>query len=252
MLFDSHAHYDDRQFDPDREALLASMSGHGVSNILCCAASVKSAERCVAIAEQYDFIYASAGVHPHDAKDFDPADGAVLRRLLAHPKCVAVGEIGLDYNKNHSPRDIQKAVFSYHLALAKALDKPIIVHDRDAHADVLQMLSESGNRGVIHCYSGSVEMARDLVELGYYISFTGVITFPNARRSHDVIRTVPRDRLMIETDAPYLAPVPHRGKRNDSRYVRHTCETMAEVLGLSFEETAKLTGDNAKRCFRIE
>ncbi|NLT58754.1 MAG: TatD family hydrolase [Clostridiales bacterium] len=251
MLFDSHAHYDDPRFDRDRHALLASMPEQGVSNILCCAANLNSAEACIALAERYDFIYASAGVHPHDAKDFDPAEGERFRRLLSHPKCVALGEIGLDYNRNLSPKELQKAVFAYQLALARECKKPVIVHDRDAHADTLDMLRASGCVGVLHCYSGSVEMARELVEMGFYISFAGVITFDNARRSHEVIRALPTDRLMIETDAPYLAPVPHRGQRNDSRYVRHTCEKMAEVLGLPVEQTARLTSDNAKRCFGI-
>ncbi|HIU72454.1 MAG TPA: TatD family hydrolase [Candidatus Galloscillospira excrementipullorum] len=252
MLFDSHAHYDDARFDPDRDALLSSMPQRGVSRILCVAADLDSADKCLALAERYPFVYAAAGVHPHEAKSFAPDQSDRLRAQLAHPKCVALGEIGLDYALDLSPRDLQRAVFSYQLRLAKVLDKPVIIHDREAHADTLALLKDAGCRGVVHCYSGSVEMARELVGMGFYLSFTGVITFANARKSHEVLRAVPRDRLMIETDAPYLTPVPHRGKRNDSSYVRYTCETMAQVLGLSFEQTAHLTYENACRCFSID
>jgi len=252
VLFDSHAHYDDPQFDSDRHSLLEAMRDANVSNILCCASSLSSAKACIALSEQYDFVYASAGVHPHVAKDFSPDDGVQFRSLLAHPKCIAVGEMGLDYNRNFSPREIQQKVFSYQLSLATVMDMPIIVHDRDAHADTLSMLKNARCRGVVHCYSGSAEMAVQLVDLGYYISFPGVITFPNARRSHDVIRAIPIERLLIETDAPYLSPVPHRGKRNDSRYLKHTCAALADILGMSYAEAAALTSDNARRCFGLE
>jgi len=252
MLFDSHAHYDDPRFDQDRETLLASMQANGVSRILCAATDVNSADVCIGYAEKYPFIWASAGIHPHEAKSFDPADLPRLQQQLAHPRCVAVGECGLDYALNRSPKETQLAAFRVQLALAKTLDLPVIVHDREAHQDTLNLLREAGCRGVIHCYSGSAEMAKELVDLGYYISFTGVITFKNARKSLEVVKSVPRERLMIETDAPYLTPEPHRGKRNDSTYVRHTCQAMADVLGLSFEETAALTYENACRCFGIE
>ena len=251
MLFDSHAHYDDRRYSDDRDTLLSSMPGEGVGTILCCATDLKSAVRCIALAEQYEFIYASAGIHPHLASRFDPADADRFKELLAHPKCIAVGEMGLDYHRDLSPRTTQRAAFSYQLALAKALDMPVIVHDRDAHADTLSILREYGCRGVMHCFSGSAEMAEQLIALGFYISFPGVITYPNARRSHEAIRAIPREFIMIETDAPYLPPVPHRGQRNDSRYLRYTCQTLADILDISYEEAAKLTADNARRCFGI-
>ena len=168
-IFDSHAHYDDARFDPDRDALLSSMPQRGVSRILCVAADLDSADKCLALAERYPFVYAAAGVHPHEAKSFAPDQSDRLRAQLAHPKCVALGEIGLDYALDLSPRDLQRAVFSYQLRLAKVLDKPVIIHDREAHADTLALLKDAGCRGVVHCYSGSVEMARELVGMGFLI-----------------------------------------------------------------------------------
>jgi TatD DNase family protein len=252
MLFDTHAHYDDEQFNDDRDALLAAMPENGVSLIVNAGSSLASSIKGLALADAYPFVYAAVGVHPHDAQDMDDGTVLELEKLLKHPKAVAVGEIGLDYHYDFSPRDIQKKRFREQLALAKQLKKPVIIHERESTADTLEILREHPEvRGVFHCYSGSWETAKILLDKGWYLSFTGVITYKNARKTHEVLTQMPRDRIMIETDCPYLAPVPMRGRRNSSLYLRHTAEKLAELLGISFGEAAALTMENGKRFFGV-
>lgn len=252
MLFDTHAHYDDEQFDSDREALLSAMPKNGIALIVNASSNLKSAEAGLELAGLYPFVSAAVGVHPHDAKTMDESTIDRLDALLKHPKAVAVGEIGLDYHYDHSPRDIQKRRFRQQLELAGSVHKPVIIHDREATRDVLDILGDYPEvKGVFHCYSGSWETAKLLLDRGWYLSFTGVITYKNARRSHEVIEKMPRDRIMIETDCPYLAPEPMRGRRNSSLHLRYVAEKLAEILGISFDEAAALTTDNGKRFFGI-
>ena len=218
MLFDTHAHYDDDWFDEDRDALLAGMPEKGVGLIVNPGCTLASSRAALALAEQFPHVYAAVGIHPENCHDFVPQHIDVLRDLAGHPKVVAIGEIGLDYYWPENPsRELQQQVLRAQLTLAQELALPVINHDREAHADSLSIVREfPGLRGVFHCYSGSVEDARTLVKMGWMLSFNGAATFKNARKAPEVIAGVPLERLMIETDAPYLAPVPHRGKRNAS------------------------------------
>ena len=253
MLFDTHAHYDDPQFDPDRDQVLAGLPGRGVGLVVNPGCDLPSSRKALALAEQYPHVWAAVGYHPENCGPYVPEDLTELRRLAEHPQAVAIGEIGLDYYwEENPPKELQRQVFRDQLALAEELDLPVIVHDREAHGDSLAMVKAFPRvRGVFHCFSGSAEMARQLVDLGWMISFTGVLTYKNARKAVEAARAVPLDRLMIETDSPYMAPVPHRGKRNDSGYVVHICEKLAEIKGLSPEECAALTWENGKRFFQI-
>lgn len=252
MLFDTHAHYDDEQFDQDRDTLLAQMPENGVSLIVNAGSSLESSKKSLALAETYPFIYAAAGVHPHDAKDMDDGTLSELEQLLRHPKAVALGEIGLDYHYDHSPRDVQKKRFREQLALSISAGKPVVIHEREATADTLEILREyPAARGVFHCFSGSWETAKLLLDKGWYLSFAGVITYKNARKSHEVITQMPKDRILIETDCPYLAPVPLRGRRNSSLNLRHTADKLAELLGIPFREAAAMTMENGKRFFGL-
>ena len=252
-LFDTHAHYDSNQFNADREELLSSMPEQGVALIVNPGCDLESSRRAVELAHKYPFLYAAVGWHPEDCAPYTRDSLDELRRLAADPKVVAIGEIGLDYYWKENPsREVQQEVFRDQMALAEELDLPVIVHDREAHGDSLAIVKEfPGVRGVFHCYSGSVEMARELVSRGWMISFTGVLTYPNARKAVEVARAIPMEALMIETDAPYMAPVPHRGKRNHSGLVHQTCQRLAELKGLTLEETARITFENGKRFFRI-
>jgi TatD DNase family protein len=205
--------------------------------------------------EKYDFIYGSVGLHPHDAKDGDDRTLTELKRMAQHPKIVALGEMGLDYYWNHSPHEVQKEVFRKQIALAKELKLPIIIHDRDAHQDILNIVKEEGAKevgGIFHCYSGSWPMAREVMKLGFYISLAGPVTFHNAQKPKEVAKEVPLDYLLIETDCPYLAPVPYRGKRNEPLYVAKVAEMIAEVKGIPVEKVAEATKENGKRVFRIK
>lgn len=253
MLFDTHAHYDSRQFDADRDEVLASLPDRGVALVVNPGCDLLSSQKAVELAERWPFLYAAVGVHPEDCGAWQDGDVDALRSMAAHPKVVAVGEIGLDYYwKDNPPREFQQMVFRAQLALAAELDLPVIVHDREAHGDCLAIVKEFPHvRGVFHCYSGSVEMARELVKLGWMISFTGVLTYQNARKAVEAAQAIPLDRLMIETDSPYMAPVPCRGKRNDSGYVAYTCRHLAEIKGVSPEEMARITMENGRRFYRI-
>ena len=252
MLFDTHAHYDDERFDGDREALLAGMPEKNVGLIVNPGCDISSSRTAVALAESFDFVYAAVGIHPENCGDFEPGMIDRLRQMAKNPKVVAIGEIGLDYYWKEVPRDLQKEVFRAQLQLAKVLDLPVIVHDREAHADCLAIVREfPGVRGVFHCYSGSAEDAKTLVKLGWHLSFTGTITFKNARKAPEVIAAVPLERIMVETDAPYMAPTPFRGKRCDSRYVYRMAETIAEIKGLTPAEVEQATTENGKALFAI-
>jgi len=253
MYFDTHAHYDNPRFDPDRRPLLESLPKHGISLVLNPGYDLQSSRAAVGLAEDYPFIYASVGFHPHDSSAMQEGDLERLRTLTERPKVVAVGEIGLDYHYDHSPRDIQRARFREQMELAKHVGLPVIIHQREAVADTLAILRDyRGMRGVVHCFSGSVEVAREMLDLGWYLSFTGVITYRNARRSHEVLRFMPRERLMLETDAPYMAPEPNRGRRCSSLDLPDIAEAVAELWEIPVEEVAALTTANGKRLFRIE
>ncbi|MBE7004260.1 MAG: TatD family deoxyribonuclease [Ruminococcaceae bacterium] len=253
MIFDTHAHYDDEQFDADRGELLASMPENGVGLILDPGCDYESSRRAVELAERFPHVYAAVGWHPENCAPFVPEDLDALRALAKHPKVVAIGEIGLDYYwAENPPREFQQEVFRLQLALAEELDLPVIVHDRDAHADSLAIVREFPNvRGVFHCFSGSVETARELWKLGWYVGFDGPLTYKNAKKAAEVAAEAPADRILLETDSPYLAPVPLRGKRNDSRNLTHVAEKLAELRGTTAAEIAALTEANGRRLFRI-
>ena len=254
MYFDTHAHYYDRAFDADRDDVLAALPAAGVDLALCPGCDLESSRQSVVLAEQYPHLYAAVGFHPENLEGARLSDLAEIEAMAAHPRVKAVGEIGLDYywEKDPDRRRIQRDFFSAQLSLAEQLDLPAIVHDREAHRDSLDMVRAHPNaRGVFHCYSGGVEDAKTLVIMGWMVSFTGVITFKNARRALEVIQWLPMDRIMIETDAPYMAPEPYRGRRNDSRYVFRMAEAIAQVKGLTAEEVGHITTENGKRFFNI-
>ena len=251
MYFDSHAHLDDPRFDADRDEIFAALAEQGpVMNVGC---DLASSERSVALAQKYSFVYASVGSHPDDA---DHVDGKLLdayRRLCAEKKVRAIGEIGLDYHYEDVPRAQQIIAFEQQLELAEALKLPVIVHDRDAHGDAMDIVMRHPDvRGVFHCFSGSKEMALWLVGRGWYIGFTGVLTFRNARRAVEAAQALPLDRILIETDCPYMAPEPYRGRRNDSRFVPLVAAKLAELRGLTQQEAGEITAENAKRLYGIE
>lgn len=252
MLFDTHAHYDDEKFDPDRRELLASMPANGVGLIVDPASDIASARRAREIAREFDLVYFAAGVHPHEAAEAEDTYLEDIRVLRRDPKCVAVGEIGLDYHYDFSPRPVQRRVFGEQLELAKELSLPVIIHEREAAQDNLDILkAHPGVRGVVHCFSGSWETAKVLLDMGFYLGFTGVITFKNARKPLEVVQKMPLDRLVIETDSPYMAPVPHRGERNSSLFVHLVAERAAELRGMSVQEIEQITWENGRRLYGI-
>ena len=251
-IFDSHAHYNDEAFAEDRDALLASLPAQGVVGVINCATDLPTCEETLALAAQYPFLYAACGVHPHEAAA-QPADWlARIRDYCKRPKCVAVGEIGLDYHYDFSPRDVQQAFFAAQLELANALELPVIVHDRESHEDTLRLLRQYRPQGVVHCFSGSAEMAKECVALGLYIGLGGATTFKNARKPLEVAAAVPADRLLIETDCPYMTPVPFRGSRNDSSYIPYAAQAIAAARGTTPEAVLTQTRANANRLFRLE
>lgn len=254
MLFDTHAHYYDEAFDADREEVLSALPGAGVGLVLCPGCDLPTSRASVALAEQYPHVYAAVGFHPENLEGAALSDLDEIEALAAHPKVKAIGEIGLDYYwvKDEAGRKKERAFFDAQLSLAEKLDLPAIVHDREAHRDSLDLVKAHPNaRGVFHCYSGGVEDAKTLVILGWMLSFTGVITFKNARRALEVLEWLPMERVMIETDAPYMAPEPCRGRRNDSRSVFRMAETIARVKGLPVEEVTRITTENGRRLFRL-
>ncbi len=252
-LFDTHAHYENGRFDADRDAVLSSLAEKGVSHVANIGSDMETSRQSVALAEKYPFVWAAVGVHPHDAKSFTADNLDELSALLARPRVRALGEIGLDYHYDFSERGDQQRVFAQQMELAHALDVPVIIHTREACADTLDILQQFPTvRGVCHCFSGSVETARELCAMGYMISFTGNITFKNARRAHEVIAWLPEDRIMLETDCPYMAPEPFRGRRCDSGYLYRVCEVAAEIRGVTPEHLAEVTLQNGKRFYGIE
>lgn len=254
MYFDTHAHYDAAEFDGDRDQVLEALAGSGVELVVDPGCDLPSSRKALALAERFPFVYAAVGIHPENCADYDPdRDLPALRALAAHPKAVAIGEIGLDRHWEDAPPEIlQKQAFRDQLALAEELGKPVIVHDRDAHGDCMELVRAfPGVRGVFHCFAGSAEMARELTERGWSVSFTGVLTYKNARRAAEAAAAVPPERILLETDSPYMAPVPRRGERNDSRNLRYICRRLAEILGMSEEACARVTMENGKRLFGI-
>ena len=268
-FIDTHCHLEMKAFDPDREAVLQRAREHGIEAIITIASNVESNEKARALASQYDFVFASAGIHPHDAKDFTDTVYHMIKSITgarretqgASPgdgtssyagKVVAVGEIGLDYHYDHSPRDIQQEIFFRQLSLALETDFPVIIHSRDAQEDTLDLIRKSGVRkGVFHCFSGGHEMAEEAVHMGFHISIAGPVTFRNAENLRKVVQAIPDEHLLIETDAPYLAPVPYRGKRNEPAYLVHTARVIAELRGITTEDLARITTLNARRLFRL-
>ena len=252
MYFDSHAHYDDESFDEDRYELIEAIREKGVDFIVNAAADLTSCETGIALAEKYPFIYCSIGVHPHDVKSLKEEDLEKLRKWATHKKVVAIGEIGLDYYYDSSPREAQREWFKKQLMLAKELNLPVIIHSRDACQETFDLIMESGvKEGVIHCFSGSHELAKEYVKKGFYIGIGGALTFKNAKKTVKVVETIGIENILIETDAPYLTPVPHRGKRNDSSYLQYVVEKIAEIKEMTPDEVASITCQNAKTLFRI-
>ena len=253
MLFDTHAHMDDRAFDTDREELLSALPGQGLALVMNPGCSLESSRNAVRLAKEYDYIYAAVGSHPDAADEVDEAVLEEYRELCKrNPKVKAIGELGLDYHYEDIPRDIQLKAFRAQMELARELGLPVIVHERDAHEDGMVVVRDFPEvTGVFHCYSGSAEMARQLVDRGWYIGFTGVLTFKNARKAIDVASSIPLERIVLETDCPYMAPEPFRGRRNDPGKLYRMAEKLAEIRGFSVEEVQAITVENGKRLYRI-
>jgi TatD DNase family protein len=256
-LIDTHAHLDFPRFRNDREQAIERATVAGVKAIINVGASLASSQAAVALAEVYPQIYAAVGVHPHDAKIVTGEVLEELGALASHPKVVAIGEIGLDFYRDLSPRDKQRQAFKQQLALASKAGKPVIIHDREAHKEVMAVLRrwvEGGHEsvGVLHCFSGDLAMAHEAIELGFYISIAGPVTFKNARRLRELVRQLPLEKLLIETDCPYLTPHPHRGKRNEPAYVKLVAQEVARTKGLSLAEVARITLDNARALFALK
>lgn len=255
-IFDSHAHYDDPRFDEDRDALLGSMAEHGVRAIMNVGNTTHANLAGIELAKRYPFIYCSIGIHPDQAAEIAAQNSReyldVIARQLSYEKAMALGEIGLDYYYDDaSPRDVQRKIFEEQLALAKDLDVPVIIHNRDAHQDTLELLNKYRPKGIVHCFSGSAEVAKEVLRLGMYIGFTGVITFKNARRAVEAAAEVPLDRLLIETDCPYMAPEPFRGKRCDSTMLTQMVQKLAEIKGVEPQQLADQTFANACTVYGI-
>lgn len=254
MIFDTHAHYDDDRFDEDRDSLLSLLHQEGVSYILNAAASPESLDTTMQLAEKYPFIYAALGIHPHDADKISEELLEKIKKLSSDKKVVAIGEIGLDYYYDNSPRDIQRYWFERQIELAKELRLPIIIHDRDAHEDTMNILKKADAKqvgGIFHCFTGSAQMALAAIKMNLFIAIGGPITFKNARKTIEVVEAVPLDKLLVETDCPYLSPEPYRGKRNNSGYLVHVIRKIAEIKGISESEVAETTLLNAKKVFGL-
>lgn len=252
-IFDSHGHYDDSAFDGDREELLQSLKENNVVGVVNPGSSVSSSLAAVELSKKYDFIYAAVGIHPEEAQQTTEQDIETLKNAaLSNKKVIAIGEIGLDYHYDECPHDIQIKWFERQVELANELHLPVIIHDRDAHADTMEILKKYRPRGVVHCYTGSAEMAKELINRGFYIGFTGVVTFKNAKKPVEAAAVVPLDRLLIETDCPYMAPEPLRGRRCDSTMLKHTLNRIASIKELEPEAVAEASYQNTKTLFGIK
>ena len=253
MIFDTHAHYDDEQFDADREELLNSMAEQGVGTIVNVSASYPSCEQVTEMVQKYPFMYAAVGVHPDHVGELNEETFVRMKKLFANDKVIAVGEIGLDYYWDNESHDLQKAWFIRQLELARELDLPVLIHSREAAADTMDIMKEhaEGMSGVIHCYSYSKEMAREYVKMGFYIGVGGVVTFKNARKLKETVAEIPLTSIVLETDCPYLAPEPNRGKRNNSAYIRYVAEEIARIKGITYEEAVAQTEENARKMYRL-
>ena len=254
MLFDTHAHMDDRAFDADRHELISGLPEQGIGLVMNPGCSLASSRNADALSRQYDFVYAAVGSHPDAADEVNEEVLEEYRKLCKlNYKIKAIGEIGLDYHYEDIPRELQLKAFRAQMALAAELDLPVIVHERDAHADGMAVVDEFPTvKGVFHCYSGSAEMARELVKRGWYIGFTGVLTFKNARKAVEVAASIPIERLVLETDCPYMAPEPFRGKRNHPGYLYRMAEKLAEIRGMTVEDIRRITMENGKKLYRID
>ena len=250
MIFDTHAHYDDKAFDGDREELLEKLFSESVAYIVNQGTDLKLSKYSISLAERYENMYCAVGIHPENITENSLAELEEIERLAGHPKAVAIGEIGLDYYWD-IPKEPQKVIFEKQLILANKLNMPVNIHDREAHGDVLEYLRKYKPKGILHSFSGSVEMARKIVKLGMYIGIGGVVTFKNARKSVEVVKDIPLERVVLETDCPYLSPVPFRGKRNNSGMIIYTAEKIAEIKNISVEEVLKETCENAKKVYNI-
>lgn len=250
-IFDTHAHYDDERFSEDSEELLSSLEDKGITGVISCGVNAESSKANLRLAEKYPFIYAAVGYHGLNTGDLTDDYLDILKGLIKNEKVVAIGEIGLDYHYEKETRDIQIVIFREQIELANEYNLPVIVHDREAHEDTLNILKELKPKGVVHCFSGSVEMAKEIVKIGMYIGLGGAVTFKNAVKPVEVAKFVPADRLLVETDCPYMTPVPFRGKRNDSSLIPYTAGKIAEIRGVTAQEILDLTAENAKELFRI-
>ncbi len=250
-IFDSHTHYTDKAFDIDRKELLDSLKESGIRGIINCGADLKSSEESLALSEKYDFIYYACGIHPEEVDDLPENYLDILTELSKSVKCVAIGEIGLDYYWRQDNKELQKKVFIEQIQLAKKLGLPIIVHSRDAHEDTLNVLKEYKPAGVLHCFSGSAETAKEILKLGMYIGLGGAVTFKNAKKPLEVIEILPLDKLLLETDCPYMAPVPMRGKRNNSSYIPYVAEKIGEIKGVDTQEVIDIATENTKSLFGL-
>lgn len=250
-IFDTHSHYDDMKFNPDREMVLDTLQSQGVSLVVSCGCDIDTTQFNFDLSQKYDYIYFAAGFHPENLDGANLDDLKIIEKFAKSRKCVAIGEIGLDYHWMNSSKQEQKDFFEAQLELANKLDMPVIVHDREAHGDTLDILKQYKPKGVLHCFSGSKEMAKEIIKLGMYIGLNGVVTFSNARKSLEVVKEIPLERLVLETDCPYLAPVPMRGKRNDSSYIPYTAEKIAQVLNIDTQELINITNTNGKRLFAL-
>lgn len=253
MIFDTHAHYDDAQFDEDREELLNSMQEQGVGVIVNVSATYDSCESVVDMVQKYPFMYAAVGIHPDEVGSLTEERFARMEELFQRDKVVAVGEIGLDYYWDNESHDIQKKWFVRQLDLARRLSLPVLIHSREAAVDTMEVMKEQakGLKGIIHCYSYSREMAKEYVKMGFHIGVGGVVTFKNARKLKETVEEIPLTSIVLETDCPYLAPVPYRGKRNQSGYIRYVAEAIAEIKGVSFDEVVAQTRENAREVYGV-
>lgn len=251
-LFDTHAHLLDNRFDKDRESLIGALPGSGLVGMIEVGTALKDSRAAAKMAAEKDYIYAAAGIHPHEAEDASPGDLSEIEELARQPKVIAIGEIGLDYHYDFSPRDIQKKIFERQLDLAQRIGVPVILHMRESTQDMMSILRAfKGIRGVMHCFSGSAQTAEQCIDLGLCISFTGTVTFKNAKKTVEAAKVVPLDSLMAETDCPYLSPEPMRGRRNDPTNVQYVLRKLAEIKGVSFEEMCEINIQNAKGLYGI-